>query len=106
MIFFVCVGVMYLGEYDVCDVTLSVHHTGQAEKFALPQWESNPGPLGFQVVSNLTKFHWSICSKNRHMQITNNYKNMSPPFSVTSCVYLIAYVSHRQGLNFACINMF
>jgi hypothetical protein len=22
---FVCVGVMYSGEYDVCDVTLSVH---------------------------------------------------------------------------------
>jgi hypothetical protein len=25
MMFFVCVGVMYSGEYDVCDVTLSVH---------------------------------------------------------------------------------
>ena len=25
MILFVCVGVMYSGEYDVCDVTLSVH---------------------------------------------------------------------------------
>jgi hypothetical protein len=24
-IFFVCVGVMYSGEYDVCDVTLSVY---------------------------------------------------------------------------------
>jgi hypothetical protein len=23
--YFVCVGVMYSGEYDVCDVTLSVH---------------------------------------------------------------------------------
>jgi hypothetical protein len=39
---FVCVGVMYSGEYDVCDVTLSVHasHTG-------PRWESNPRPLGY-----------------------------------------------------------
>jgi hypothetical protein len=25
MMIFVCVGVMYSGEYDVCDVTLSVH---------------------------------------------------------------------------------
>jgi hypothetical protein len=25
MILFGCVGVMYSGEYDVCDVTLSVH---------------------------------------------------------------------------------
>jgi hypothetical protein len=25
MILFVCVGVMYSGEYDVCGVTLSVH---------------------------------------------------------------------------------
>jgi hypothetical protein len=25
MIIFVCVGVTYSGEYDVCDVTLSVH---------------------------------------------------------------------------------
>ena len=24
-LYFVCVGVMYSGEYDVCDVTLSVH---------------------------------------------------------------------------------
>jgi hypothetical protein len=23
--YFVCVGVMYSGEYDVCDITLSVH---------------------------------------------------------------------------------
>jgi hypothetical protein len=34
MILFVCVVVMYSGEYDVCDVTLSVHPHGQAEKFA------------------------------------------------------------------------
>jgi hypothetical protein len=28
---FFCVGVVYSGEYDVCDVTLSVYiHTGQA----------------------------------------------------------------------------
>ena len=25
-----CVGVKYSGEYDACDVTLSVYHTGQA----------------------------------------------------------------------------
>ena len=25
MIFFLCVGVMYSGEYDACDVTLSVY---------------------------------------------------------------------------------
>jgi hypothetical protein len=25
MILFVCIGVMYSGEYDVCGVTLSVH---------------------------------------------------------------------------------
>ena len=44
-----CVGVMYSGEYDVCDVTLSVHpDTGQAEKLiAWPRWESNPRPLGY-----------------------------------------------------------
>jgi hypothetical protein len=30
MILCVCVGVMYSGEYDVCDVTLSVHpHRGK-----------------------------------------------------------------------------
>jgi hypothetical protein len=35
MIFF-CVGVMYLGEYDVCDVILSVYpHRGQAWKICL-----------------------------------------------------------------------
>ena len=29
--FFCCVGVMYSGKYDACDVTLSVNiHTGQA----------------------------------------------------------------------------
>ena len=38
MILFVYVGVMSSGEYDVCDVTLSVH----------PRWESNPRPLGYQ----------------------------------------------------------
>ena len=34
---FVCVGVVYSGEYDVCGVTLSAHPhraTGQAEKVA------------------------------------------------------------------------
>jgi hypothetical protein len=31
IIYFFCVGVMYSGEYDACDVTLSVNiHTGQA----------------------------------------------------------------------------
>jgi hypothetical protein len=35
LLYFLCVGVMYSGEYDVCDVILCVYiHTGQAEKFA------------------------------------------------------------------------
>ena len=43
-----CVGVMYSGEYDVCDDTLSVHpHRTEAEKLAWPQWELNPRPLGY-----------------------------------------------------------
>jgi hypothetical protein len=37
--YFVSVGVMYSGEYDVCDVTLSVHPHRQAEKLAWPRWE-------------------------------------------------------------------
>ena len=53
MTFFVCVGVMYVGEYDVCDVTLSVH-SRQGKVKSLPDhggnrtrdlwWESNPRP--------------------------------------------------------------
>jgi hypothetical protein len=36
MILFVCVGVMYSGEYDVCDVTLSVHpHRANRQLFSL-----------------------------------------------------------------------
>jgi predicted transcriptional regulator len=33
ILLFVCVGVVYSGEYDVCGVTLSVHHIhiGQTE---------------------------------------------------------------------------
>ena len=43
---------MYSGEYNVCDITLVYIlwvyiHTGQAEKFAWPRWESNPLPLGY-----------------------------------------------------------
>ena len=42
----VCLDVMYSGEYNVSDVTLSVFpHREQAEKFAWPPWESNPRPL-------------------------------------------------------------
>jgi hypothetical protein len=34
---FFCVGVMYSGEYDACDVTLSVYpHRGQAYFSSLP----------------------------------------------------------------------
>jgi hypothetical protein len=33
MLLFVCVGVVYSGEYDVCGVTLSAHPHQQAEKF-------------------------------------------------------------------------
>jgi hypothetical protein len=36
MILFVCVGVMYSGEYDVCDVTLSVHSPWSGKLFSLP----------------------------------------------------------------------
>ena len=47
MIFF-CVGVVYSGEYDVCDVTLSVQYMGELEKYARPRWESNLRPLEYQ----------------------------------------------------------
>ena len=48
MIFF-RVGVMYSGEYDVCDVTaLSVLTPGKLEKCAAwPRWESNLRPLEY-----------------------------------------------------------
>ena len=37
---------MYSGEYDVCDVSLSVYpHTGKLEKYPWPRWESNPRPF-------------------------------------------------------------
>ena len=39
---------MYSGEYDVCDVTLSVLSTpGRLEKYAWPRWESNQRPLEY-----------------------------------------------------------
>ena len=49
MILFVCIGVMYSGECDVCDVTLSVHphrasfdsHRGQANFSACPVLDSH-----------------------------------------------------------------
>jgi hypothetical protein len=31
---FFCVGVMYSGEYDACDVTLSISTPGKLEKYA------------------------------------------------------------------------
>ena len=44
---FFCVGVMYAGEYDVCDVTLSacIFTPDKLEKYAWPRWESNLRPL-------------------------------------------------------------
>ena len=38
---FLCVGVMYSGEYDVCDVTLSacISTPGKLEKYVWPRWE-------------------------------------------------------------------
>ena len=43
-----CVGVVYSGEYDVCDVTLRCVSTlGKLEKCAWPRWESNLRPLEY-----------------------------------------------------------
>jgi hypothetical protein len=38
-----CVGVVYSGEYDACDVTRSecISTPGELEKYARPRWESN-----------------------------------------------------------------
>ena len=47
---FFCVGVMYSGEYDACDVTLRVlciSTPGKLEKYAWPRWESNLRPLEY-----------------------------------------------------------
>ena len=45
---FFCVGVMYPGEYDDCDVTLECISTpGKLEKYAWPRWESNLRPLEY-----------------------------------------------------------
>ena len=39
---------MYSGEYDACDVTLSVYpHRAGFEKYAWPRWESNLQPLEY-----------------------------------------------------------
>ena len=40
---------MYSGEYDACDVTLSVypHRAGKLEKYAWPRWESKLRPLEY-----------------------------------------------------------
>ena len=46
-VFFFCVGVMYSGEYDACDVTLSVSTPGKLEKYAWTRWESNLRPLQY-----------------------------------------------------------
>ena len=49
-IIFVCVGVMYSGEHDVCDVTLSVHPHARGKlksQLLWLWWESNPRPLGY-----------------------------------------------------------
>ena len=47
---FFCIGVVYSGEYDVCDVTLSVypHRACKLEKYARPRWESNLRPLEYK----------------------------------------------------------
>ena len=44
--YFVCVGVMYSGEYDVCDVTLSVHPHRASRKVNLATVEIEPAPFG------------------------------------------------------------
>ena len=43
---------MYSGEYDTCDVTLSVYPCtpGKLEKYASPRWESNLRPLDIVFV--------------------------------------------------------
>jgi hypothetical protein len=40
-----CVGVKYSGEYDACDVTLSVYHTGQAWKICLARTKGRIGSI-------------------------------------------------------------
>ena len=47
MISAVCVGVMYSCEYNVCEVTVSVHPHQWMHDFRRPRWESNPQPLGY-----------------------------------------------------------
>jgi hypothetical protein len=42
---FFCVGVIYSGEYDVCDVTLSVYPNRASLKiYACQRWESSQRP--------------------------------------------------------------
>jgi hypothetical protein len=68
----VCVGVMYSGEYDVCSVTLSVIHTGQAKKFG---FDSHRGQANFSACrvwmytqSNITNIIYCICIQLRPNQ--------------------------------------
>jgi hypothetical protein len=52
MIFF-CVGVVYSGEYDVCDVTLSVYpHRACLKNMPGHRWESNLRPLEYRAQYN------------------------------------------------------
>jgi hypothetical protein len=61
----VCVGIMYSGEYDVCDVTLSLHphlsdfHRGQANFSACPVWmhtQSNITNIVKEYVGTLIRY--------------------------------------------------
>ena len=66
MIPFVCVGVMYSCEYDVCDVTLSLHPHRASWKVSVPdqwpqtQWKSNLWPLGY--VTSVLATYWATRS--------------------------------------------
>jgi hypothetical protein len=59
---FFCVGVTYSGEYDVCDVTLSVciSTPGKLEKYAWPRWEWNLRPLEYQPNQVLAFTHTKL----------------------------------------------
>jgi hypothetical protein len=68
--FWVCAGVMYSGEYDVCDVYILgvCIHTGQAEKFA---WPRNLTAMlyAFSLLSIL----YSYCIKYNFHTMKQNY---------------------------------
>jgi hypothetical protein len=70
----VCVGVMYSSEYDVCNVTLSVHSHRASWKVSLATVWIEPATFGF-CYKTLEQQNFScpkIVCKLRHETLSNN----------------------------------